>query len=459
MKMSDLAAPPTSALARPYVYGARKPIEGHEVLNAQLALANRYYNDRLQLELTRRAAVYFGCDKAEVRDAYNEAARALYRDYTQRGLGHQTIRYLGEDANKAARTRWRCWSKTGRFRSPYRRFDRTGYLAANSQHGAREWARIDVVDERRKHALCHLRVTSAQTLNVPFKLDRPLPAAADVASVKLHVRRHGDRFTYELSFLARNYIARQLPRAETGACAVNFGWRRVNGGVRVATAVGDDGHETVLVLPDRMIGARKHAEQLASLADAQAVDHLGESRARHRARREALAGKGPSAIVRLPYGAAAVPPELAREHWARRDRHLWQWECDERRKMLAQRREIYRLWVRGLRARYASVSIESFSLAELIRQATEPETPRLQAARHIRFLVAPGMLRAEIALVFGDRCQDLNVGKRTKRCHACRRVCKFDAAAELSHECEHCGAFWDQDVNNATNQLIDTAAE
>lgn len=452
-----------------YKYGALKPIVGFELLLQQLRDANNYRNSALELALTRKAALFCGADEQDVRTAYNDARRELYASFSTAGLlGHRTLYHLDAAAKKSAAKRWKCWSKTGRFKSPYRRFDGTGFVAANSQLRVEAFAKLAPTGKRR--AICELRTVGERIIAVPITLDRHLPAGADLADARLHVNRVGDRWVYHMTFTVRNEGRASTrsrgrgPREERrgeGACAINFGWRVVDGGVRIATVAGPDGADEAsqLILPRALVDARKHAESLGALADETAASFLGSSRGRHRARRETLRGKGPSPLSLERFVAGDPKNEVDREHWARRDRHLWQWECDERAKMQRQREEIFRLWVRRLRAKYGSVTIESYSMADLARSATTPETPRMTAARHVRFLVAPSYLRAEVVRVFGEDCTDANKGKRTKRCHVCRKMCSFDAAEELAHECEHCGASWDQDANNAVNQLLDTAAE
>lgn len=442
-----------------YRYGALKPIAGFEAMLDQLRAANRYYNDALETAYARRAALHFGVSKDEVKVAYNQRQRELYAKYASAGLiGARTLRLLEQAVARSVAKRWKCWSKTGRWKSPYRRFDGTGSLAANSQTAVLRFARVEVVDadRRRPHAICHLRTVGAQVVSVPFVLDRPLPADSDVAAAALHVERCGERWTYSLTFTLRNASPRPLPRGESGAASINFGWRTLpDGSVRVATVVGDDG-TTFFEIPSAMMAKRAHVEATASLADTLAVAVLGNSRRRHSTRRRVLSGLGPSPLNRERFEAG---DPVALEHWARRDRHPWEIECNERARLLRQRREMYRIFARSLRTRYASVTIEDYSMAQLARLCASEGTPRAEAASRVRFVVAPGELRAEIKRVFGDDCHDLHTVVRTKRCHACGRRCEFDAAADLVHECEHCGAVWDQDVNNALNQRHDSAAE
>jgi hypothetical protein len=273
------------------------------------------------------------------------------------------------------------------------------------------------------------------------------------------IDRIGDRWVYSVHLTIDAAPRAHVASGGMGRCAINFGWRRLDEGVRVAYAVDDHGNETSCVIPDSLIGRQKHAESLRSLADEYAVAYLGDAKPRTRARREAL--RSPEAThrelgkQRMSMEQAALQDPADREQWARRDRHLYQWERDEYASVLRARREIYRLWARKLAASYDSVVIEAFDMRSVVTRA--PNKDDIPAARHYRFLVGPHYLRAEIQSVFGKRCEVLKPAKRTLNCHACGKLCKWDKARELRHDCESCGAAWDQDANNAKNQLLDAA--
>jgi hypothetical protein len=141
------------------------------------------------------------------------------------------------------------------------------------------------------------------------------------------------------------------------------------------------------------------------------------------------------------------------------DRHLYEWECDERAKVIRQRRALALAWVQRLAELYEHVTVETYSLAVLVRRDQPMEIPE---ARHVRFIVAPGELRAKLVSELGsDRVTRLKVAARTLP-HLCADggsgMLGGDRARELVLVCDRCGAEVDQDANNAKNQLA-TAAE
>jgi hypothetical protein len=495
-----------------------------EDLLAEQRLSNLYYNALVEIERWRIAARDLTEDlqmaplddaqKTEHRLAYNAACRAVGAA-TSIGWGQKqavtemvaaAMKTRRSDESKArARAARKQWPWVKRVmacaRPRFRRYDGEGMLAATVQGatkltvnaalrslkgpvqiGPEEFRCADcrARDLRAKtprfptkpcgHRVITLRLRDGLSLEVPIVYHRPLPELGIKDGVPYPVRiifarliidRIGDRWVYSVH-LTLDTAAATRPKTGIGKCAINFGWRRVEGGVRVAYAVDDQGVETSLVIPDSLIGRQKHAESLRSLADGMATAHLGDARGRTRARREALAD--PSAThrelgrVRLTLEQAQKQDPADREHWARRDRHLYQWERDEYSGALRSRREIYRLWARQLFARYDSCVVEAFDMRSVVMRAPPGERQdEIPAARHYRFLVGPHYLRAEILSVFGEACEVLKPAKRTLTCHACGALCKWDKARELRHDCEGCGASWDQDANNSKNQLLDAA--
>lgn len=406
-------------------------------------------------------------------------------------------------SQKASRKAWP-WLKrvVACARPRFRRFDGEGILAATVQSATKLTTEqafspprascpvkisppLKQLSRGREHRTVTLRLRDGLSIEVPIVYHRPLPPDCKIIFARLMIDRIGDRWVYSVHFT----INASAPARQTGIgkCAINFGWRRVPGrpateseirslvasgmprdqaqatvygaGVRVAYAVDDQGNESSCVIPEKLLGRQKHAESLRSLADSVAVVYLGDARGRARHRREALADPASThpELGRERFGLdqAALKDPADREQWARRDRHLYQWERDEYAKALRARREIYRLWAREILKKYDSCVVETFDMRSVVTRA--PDKNDIPAARHYRFLVGPHYLRAEIKSVFGAACEVLAPAKRTLTCHACGKLCKWDKARELRHDCESCGASWDQDANNAQNQLLDAA--
>ncbi len=484
-----------------YKYGALKPkvIGGtFEDLLQYQRYSNAFYNALIEVERWRIAARDLTEElqqaplsdeqKTEHRLAYNAACRAAGQATTIGWGQKQAVTEMVAAAMKTRRqdefkARSRATKKGYDFvkrimtcaRPRHRRFDGEGLLAATVQ-GATDLKVKSVLSQggpvqilgEGKHRTVTLRLREGLSLEVPVHYHRPLPERAEKEGIPYDVRvifarllvdRIGDRWMYSVHLTIDAAPRAHIAQGGLGRVAVNFGWRRVDGGIRVAYAVDDDGNETSCVIPDSLIGRQQHAESLRSLADEYAVAYLGDAKRRTRARREVLLDPAATHRAlgreRLSMEQAALQDPVDREQWARRDRHLYQWERDEYASVLRSRREIYRLWARKLAASYDSVIIEAFDMRSVVtRSSSKSDIP---AARHYRFLVGPHYLRAEIQSVFGKRCEILKPEKRTLTCHACGGICKWDKARELRHDCERCGASWDQDANNAKNQLLDAA--
>lgn len=484
-----------------YKYGALKPkvIGGtFEDLISYQRDSNMFYNALVEIERWRIAArditeLDQGAplteeQKNKIRLAYNAACSAAGQKTTI-GWGQKqavtemvaaamTTRRADEfKAHNRATKKEYPWLKRVMTcaRPRFRRYDGEGLLAATVQGCSKlkvasvlgGSGAVQVQGEGKKRVAV-LRLRDGLSLEVPIVYHRDLPLRTEkdgvpsevrVIFARLVIERIGDRWIYSVHLTIDAAPRAHVQQTGKGRCAINFGWRRVEGGVRVAYAVDDQGNETSLVIPESLIGRQKHAESLRSLADDMAVAYLGDARGRTRARRMALAD--PSAThrelgrERFTLEKAAEQDPADREHWARRDRHLYQWERDEYSSVLRARREIYRLWARKIAACYDSCLIEAFDMRSVVKR--DPDKDDIPAARHYRFLVGPHYLRAEVKSVFGKACEVLKPAKRTLTCHACGHLCKWDKARELRHDCESCGAAWDQDSNNSKNQLLDAA--
>ncbi len=486
-----------------YKYGALKPKVIGGTFGDLLAYqrdSNVFYNALIEIERWRiaardltellQSAPLTDDQKTEHRLAYNAACRAAGQATT---IGWGQKQAVTERVAAAMKTRrqdefkasQRATKKAFHFqkrimtcaRPRHRRFDGEGIIAATVQ-GASDLKVSEVISGAAsslkisgvgRHRVATLRLREGLSIEVPIVYHRPLPeqttkdggaCSVRVIFARLMIDRIGDRWVYSVHL---TLDAVKAPRVQMGIgkCAINFGWRRVPEGIRVAYTVDDQGNESSCVIPDSLIGRQKHAESLRSLADEYAVAYLGDARQRTRARRSAL--KDPAAThpglgkARLSIEQARLQDPADQEQWARRDRHLYQWERDEYASVLRARREIYRLWARKIASSYDSCVIEAFDMRSVIKRVSGGSETDIPAARHYRFLVAPHALRAEIQAVFGKSCEVLKPTKRTLACHACGSLCKWDKARELRHACERCGAEWDQDANNSRNQLLDAA--
>jgi transposase len=119
------------------------------------------------------------------------------------------------------------------------------------------------------------------------------------------------------------------------------------------------------------------------------------------------------------------------------------------------RREIYRIAVKRLCARYGVIGIEDTNWTAIKRRensAGEANAIGMATGRW-RDLAAPGALLQELrreAARAGAKISAYD-GASTWPCHACGAVAPPEDRSRLVHTCPKCSATWDQDVNAAIN--------
>ena len=447
---------------RTFAYGGLQPANPRDgaLARNELERAARYHNDLVRLGEWRNNMNYFARHDDRVRPDGRDAVSAEYSLKSRAlratcGLGPGT--YLLVEADARAALKFRPGSRP-RMKKP----DGTGRIGAGIGTNHSSKPRTDLLGSGK----CGLVLTAADALRratlgirvgvasdgewvtIPLVLHRPLPPGR-VQQAWIQVERIGERLVWGARFVVSEDEAPSAP-VGVGTCAVNFGWRSVRNGVRVAYAVGDDGSEIECVVPREILGAMRHSEKLRSIADAEAAAYLGDARRRSRSRRVGIAAGD-------PHGPTRKGPWENLTHWAKQDRHLYQWERDEYAKAIRARRAVTLEFCQRLVARYEMIRVEKFSLPDVIRADAPTEIPE---AKHVRFLAAPGEVRATLIRLAGDARVDIVRAKAlTCTCHACGGKCEWDQARELDHVCEHCGARWDQDANNARNQHASEAAE
>lgn len=137
--------------------------------------------------------------------------------------------------------------------------------------------------------------------------------------------------------------------------------------------------------------------------------------------------------------------------WAIQDRHLWEWEENQRINALRQRREFHRLVAVKLATQYETLILEDFDLSKMAkRPKVGEEKPKdSDKARSNRHMSAPGEFRTILIQAFrarGGHEEWQSAVNTTRECHVCGSVEIFDAAAQINHTCVN-GHEWDQDAN------------
>lgn len=257
----------------------------------------------------------------------------------------------------------------------------------------------------------------------PIVYHRPLPEDARIKEAKVVRERVGSRDVWSVHITATFAPASVVAPAPDPAStvAVDLGWRRVLQAEEPSTRAGGwcDGRETGEIIMDpTVVGALRKADDIRSIRDQRLVELRAALQAstlvyppEHLDARAHLAQwRSPARFARLAlwwrtHRFAGDEEEFMRlESWRVRDRHLWNYEHNTRRRAIFRRREQYRILAARLAARYRALVIERLDLAKLALVPApddpDPSHPRGRAQRHA---TAPHELRKALLNAFGDR--------------------------------------------------------
>lgn len=349
--------------------------------------------------------------------------------------------------------------------------------------------------KKRQHKILRLRVGSVGRDPIWAEwraiLHRPIPPTATIVWAKVVRERLAGKDRWSLHLTVK--LPAPRPQVTDGVVAVDLGWRRHNGTLRVGYLVDHKGAEHDFKLDVNVLAELAKVDDLRSIRDKNfdairdwlvawraATPAQGEIPAT--SREDAPTCAAPASRTwwddALQYLAQWKAPRrlaglVARwrnerwpgddeafaqvDAWAQQDTHLWLWETNLRDQVLRRRREQYRVLGAKLARHYSTLVLEDFDLRVMQRhQLAEVKEGEIQPARSQQRLAAPSELRSCLVNAFasaGGLVVYVNPAYTTRICHACGSVEKWDAAAYLNHVCSMCGEGWDQDYNAAQNLL------
>jgi hypothetical protein len=309
----------------------------------------------------------------------------------------------------------------------------------------------------------------------PIVVHRPLPPDARITWVRVQRRRIGTRFRWEALITLEAESLRPVQRLPSVTAAVDIGWRRVDGGLRIATVRGEDGQTDAVILPMRLVERLDHAASLRSIRDRRTdemrpilADWLRTHEVPEWLRRETAhvaQWRGGHRFTRLGYRWAerrfdgdAEAFELLDE-WRRQERHLYQWEQSERDRAQLARRELYRVAAARIAERFPRIVLAELDLRETAKHTPLELGEDARAARVYRFEAAAGEFRDALTQAVTSRGGTVEIRQVLARaCHACGGLCSWNAEVYEHHTCEHCGILWHADENQCRKLLAAVAS-
>jgi hypothetical protein len=138
------------------------------------------------------------------------------------------------------------------------------------------------------------------------------------------------------------------------------------------------------------------------------------------------------------------------EAWRKKDKHLYEWEVNQKRKAVAWRNNLYRNWAAKLSRIYKYAKIENVDWGELKKDPEPQEEKGRIRPTEPRQIAAVGELLRCVKERFFET-QQVKAAYTTRLCHKCGTLVKFDQVSEITATCSACGATWDQDDNAAEN--------
>lgn len=370
----------------------------------------------------------------------------------------------------------------------FKRFDREGKCAVQVQHGISvedvingkdSRIRIEILDEpspKKNMLMALIRIGSVGKrkeplfAKVPIILHRPLPPGGRVKWVYLERWFVGSHAAWQIRFTVA--IPPRIRIASEKAVALHLGWRQLNtGSIRSAVWLGSDGQEGEIIIPNTEVKFRAYADRLQSIREinfntailklkgwmevneAILPDWVKEDT--HTISKWKAIRRLVAFVFKLKKNRFEGDQEIVDclEAWRKQDRHLWDWQANQRRKASARRNLAYRRIVKELSQRYQRVIVTDTDWRELKKKQdadkSDSQTPQM---RFNSSLAAVGILSDYAIEKFGEDCTIVVSAKDiTRKCHRCGTI--NESIEDRRHRCVHCDFEWDIDRNGVRNQM------
>lgn len=411
----------------------------------------------------------------------------------------------------------------------FRRWDGNGSIAVQLQGGLRYEAAISGKDTRLQLHLpeltermatqgkdrgvqsrgeAWLRVGSDENRQpiwavIPFVYHREIPHDAVIKWAFFDRRRVGLNYQWKLRLTLET--SREQSSSDRGVVAVHMGFRKVPGGLRIATALDDSGRLEELILPESEIGAFGKPYELDSIREqtsnavmeefTQWIKSLSESSEWFESQTEnVMHWRGPERLNRLVelwrdhrFAADSMPSDCmpnarawavakvaeyeAQSHyrplrkddvstvfglmefWRKFDKHLVEWSANQSRKCRARREQMFRDFAARLCRTYQHIILAKVDWRKLKETPEVDEEDVIETrGRRVSSVAAPGRLSEILREKFKGRTTIVPAKNITQTCHQCGQFHDFDRV-EIETTCGSCGERWDQDHNAVRNTI------
>lgn len=342
-------------------------------------------------------------------------------------------------------------------------------------------------------------------------MNRPLPDAS-LKWVKLRCRRIGTTYRWQANFVVGAPCVGTPNPDRLPGVGIDLGWRKRADGIRIAYYADTEGRHGELVIPQHVIARDAKSDSLRRIRD-QARNQIQAVLADLRTRlasRKAVSSIPPvegTAVTPawwrwtcgLAVGMALLTPTeawfleqtqflhawrkvsrlvwlhrqwrerrfagdedafLLMDDYIRQDRHLFNWEAYNRRRLTAEVEGRVREFAVSLAKRYDMIAVEEAGIvSKLVQKQAEPE-PRDEALRAVAakrmHACSPASVREQIVRFggkYGAKVMQIDPANTTKTCDACGQIRAPADPEQLVLGCEHCGHVQDQDHSAARTLL------
>ena len=462
----------------------------------------------------------------EIRLWAREERKRIRGDFSQRGLRHGTYTRIENAIDQAAKSTkkpltFESYDKSGSIGTQLTQGDDVMGLTVSELHSCQDTrVRVEPLPadylqrnrNQRRHAhrrMMWLRIGSNPDRSpifaqFPITFHRPLPKDAVIKWAYVVRRPIGPHleWRFQLTIESETFRVPTQPVGE-GTVAIDLGWRRLfddegcHVGLRAGYTVDDQGYEREILVPQKVIERMPKVSDLAAIRDKnlekfqfelsnwmvgrdmsgwdlvekdQDGKDMPSMNDRLRGYTHWRSARKLHYFIDLWAKRRLAGDDEMYEHaraWAKQDRHLHAWQEHQRDRLIAHRRETWRVIASQLAKTYATIILEDGGAKDGLINLTEipgweqaapddgdPSEGREQ--RKMARLAAVGELRDAIvkaAAKNGAKIVPVSGVYSTRQCALCQHVNTFDARSQIVQTCAGCGKRWDQDANACRNLL------